>query len=76
MVETQSALLAPYKTHYVFLLTALAGGEGYIAVEGYSVIRDQRFEWDNAGPVRLYEKAGFVKAAVQGQKVVMRKDLK
>ncbi len=53
-----------------------ARAEGYIAVEGYPVIREERFEWDNAGPIRLYEKVGFVKVAVQGQKVVMRKELK
>lgn len=50
--------------------------EGYIAVEGFPIIRDQRFEWDNPGPIRLYEKLGFVKVAEQGEFVVMRKELK
>lgn len=48
---------------------------GYIAVEGFPVVRDERFEWDCRGPLRLYEKAGFVKAAVQEKNVVMRKEL-
>jgi hypothetical protein len=26
-------------------------------------MRDERYEWDNQGPVRLYEKAGFTKAS-------------
>jgi GNAT superfamily N-acetyltransferase len=53
-----------------------ARAEGFIAVEGFPVVRDERFEWDSTGPLRLYEKAGFVKAAVQEKKVVMRKELK
>ena len=50
--------------------------DGYIAVEGFPVIRDERYEWDNAGPLRLYKKAGFVEAARQDDRVVMRKALR
>lgn len=53
-----------------------ARDEGYIAVEGFPVVGDERFEWDCKGPLRLYENAGFVKVAVQEKNVVMRKALK
>lgn len=49
--------------------------EGYIAVEGFPVVHDKRFEWDCKGPLRLYEKVGFVKVAVEEKTVVMRKEL-
>lgn len=32
--------------------------EGFTAVEGYPHKRDERYEWDFYGPIRLYEKAG------------------
>lgn len=41
-----------------------------------AIIRAERYERDNPGPIRLYEKAGFVKVAEQGEVVVMRKELK
>ncbi len=53
-----------------------AKSEGYIAVEGFPVVRDERFEWDCTGPLRLYEKAGFIKVAEQENTMVMRKELK
>ena len=49
--------------------------EGYAAVVGFPIIRDDRYEWDCRGPIRLYEKTGFVKVAEQDGYVVMRKDL-
>jgi len=52
-----------------------AKNEGYAAVEGFPVARNERYEWDCAGPIRLYEKAGFVKVAEQDGFVVMRKEL-
>ena len=52
-----------------------AKAEGYIAVEGFPVARAERYEWDNAGPIRLYEKTGFVKVAEQNERAVMRKEL-
>lgn len=36
-----------------------AAAEGYAAVQAYPQQREERYEWDYAGPVRLYEKAGF-----------------
>lgn len=45
--------------------------DGYIAVEGFPVVREERYEWDWTGPLRLYEKFGFVKAAVREKNVVV-----
>lgn len=53
-----------------------AKAEGCIAVEGFPVMRAERYEWDCTGPIRLYEKVGFVKVAEQDGFVVMRKELK
>lgn len=50
--------------------------EGYIAVEGFPVLRSERYEWDCTGPVRLFEKAGFIKISEKDGKAVMRKELK
>ncbi len=49
--------------------------EGYIAVEGFPVLRQERFEWDSPGPLRLYEKEGFVKTAEKDSFCIMRKEL-
>lgn len=55
-----------------------AKSEGYQAVVGFPVVRSERFEWDFHGPIRLYEKAGFVKVseADQNGQIIMRKELK
>ncbi len=53
-----------------------AKAEGYLAVVSFPDLRSERYEWDCRGPVRLYEKAGFVKAEKQGGRVIMRKELK
>lgn len=52
--------------------------EGYFAVVSFPVVRSVRYEWDFNGPVRLYEKAGFVKVTEPDQNgcVIMRKELK
>lgn len=52
-----------------------AQAEGYQAVVSFPDLRSERYEWDCRGPVRLYEKAGFVKSAEQGDRVIMRKEL-
>lgn len=52
-----------------------AKAEGYTAVVGFPVVRDERYEWDCTGPIRLYEKSGFVKVAERDSTTVMRKDL-
>ena len=49
---------------------------GYVAVEGYARLSEDRNDFDYQGPVRLYQKAGFVEAAREGKQVVMRKILK
>lgn len=56
-------------------VTADAKAEGCIAVEGFPDVRSERFEWDYRGPVRLYEKAGFVMTAEHDGVRVMRKEL-
>ncbi|MDR0288008.1 MAG: GNAT family N-acetyltransferase [Clostridiales bacterium] len=52
-----------------------AKAEGYIAVIGFPIVRDKRYEWDCRGPMRLYEKTGFVKAGEYNDYMVMRKEL-
>ena len=51
-----------------------AKAEGYIAVVSFPIIRNERFEWDYQGPVRLYEKAGFIKVSEKDGRAVMRKE--
>lgn len=48
---------------------------GYAAVEGYAKLLDNRNDFDYQGPVRLYQKAGFVEVARADGQVVMRKVL-
>ena len=50
--------------------------EGYDNVEVYPVIRETYEPLDFTGPVRLYEKAGFVRIAQKGNVLVMQKKLK
>ncbi len=49
---------------------------GYIAIVSFPAIRNERYEWDCTGPVRLYEKVGFVKVEELDKFAVMRKELK
>ena len=44
-------------------VVANAKTEGYAAVLGFPIAREARYEWDCRGPLRLYEKAGFVRTA-------------
>ncbi len=53
-----------------------AKAEGYLAVEGFPIARDERYEWDWSGPVRLYQKAGFSKVSERDGHLVMRRELK
>jgi GNAT superfamily N-acetyltransferase len=53
-----------------------AKAEGYIAVEANARIRTERYEWDHTGPLRLYEKLGFVPTEQVGNTVVMRRELR
>lgn len=50
--------------------------EGYNAAVGFPVMRDERYEWDCAGPIRLFEKAGFFKVSEKDGRMVMRKELR
>ena len=52
-----------------------AKNEGYSAVMAFPMRRTERYEWDNEGPIRLYEKCGFDKVEEKDGRVVMRKDL-
>ena len=52
-----------------------ARDKGYVAVEGYANLLDVHNDFDYQGPVRLYEKAGFVEVAREKGQVVMRKVL-
>ncbi len=49
--------------------------QGYAAVEGYPRVQKDREPYDFNGPLRLFEKAGFVEIARHGEIVVMSKDL-
>jgi ribosomal protein S18 acetylase RimI-like enzyme len=53
-----------------------AKSEGYTAVIGFPVMRNERYEWDCRGPFRLYEKTGFIKVAEYKDNLIMRKELK
>ena len=52
-----------------------ARSNGYVAVEGYAILSDKRNDFDYQGPIRLYQKAGFVEAMREKEQVVMRKML-
>ena len=52
-----------------------AKSEGYVAVEGYASLSDERNDYDYQGPVRLYQKAGFTEVARENGQVIMRKVL-
>ncbi|QUC67476.1 GNAT family N-acetyltransferase [Aristaeella hokkaidonensis] len=49
--------------------------KGYAAVEGYAKLSDERNDFDYQGPVRLYQKAGFVEVTRENGQIVMRKTL-
>ena len=50
-----------------------AKSKGYAAVEGYAKVSDKRDDFDYQGPVRLYQKAGFVEFARENGQAIMRK---
>ena len=49
--------------------------KGYAAVEGYAKLSDERNDFDYQGPVRLYQKAGFIEVTRENGQIVMRKTL-
>ena len=52
-----------------------AKSKGYVAVEGYANLSDIRNDYDYPGPVRLYQRNGFVEVARKNGQVIMRKVL-
>lgn len=60
---------------FIERVCADAKSNGYMAVEGYAKIYEGRNDYDYQGPIRLYQKAGFVEIARQDGQVIMRKDL-
>lgn len=52
-----------------------ANTDGYSAVEGYPHLQDKYNPFDNSGPTRLFEKAGFSRIAQHENVVVMRKEV-
>lgn len=52
-----------------------ARDSGFVSVVSFPVIRDERYEWDCAGPVHMYEKAGFKKITEHSGTRIMRKEL-
>lgn len=52
-----------------------AKSSGYESVVGFPIKRNDRFEWDCNGPIRLYEKAGFVIESDNGETAIMKKNL-
>lgn len=52
-----------------------AKAQGFDAIEGYPQLRIQRETFDFIGPVRLFEKVGFIKVAEQGNVAIMRKQI-
>ncbi|MEO3946324.1 GNAT family N-acetyltransferase [Gorillibacterium sp. CAU 1737] len=52
-----------------------ARAEGFTAVEAYAQVQEERVDYDFNGPIRLYEKAGFIEVTKQDGQIVMRKKL-
>ncbi|MDR3149031.1 MAG: GNAT family N-acetyltransferase, partial [Oscillospiraceae bacterium] len=52
-----------------------AKAEGYVAVVSFPFVRNERYEWDCCGPLRLYEKADFSKVSEKDGRAIMRKEL-
>ena len=48
---------------------------GYVAVEGYALISENRNDYDYQGPMHLYQKAGFEEVMRENGQVIMRKVL-
>lgn len=58
---------------FIDRVCADAKANGYIAVEGYAKIYEERNDYDYQGPVRLYQKAGFEEVMRQDGQIIMRK---
>ncbi len=62
-------------TTFIDRVCADAKAKGYVAVEGYPKLSDQRNDFDYQGPFSLYQKAGFMEVAREKGQAVMRKIL-
>lgn len=62
-------------TTFIDRVCADAKEKGYVAVEGYPKLSDQRNDFDYQGPFSLYQKAGFMEVAREKGQAVMRKIL-
>lgn len=62
-------------TTFIDRVCADAKAKGYVAVEGYPKLSDQRNDFDYQGPFSLYQKAGFMEVAREKGQAVMRKML-
>lgn len=62
-------------TTFIDRVCADAKAKGYVAVEGYPKLSDQRNDFDYQGPFSLYQKAGFMEVAREKRQAVMRKIL-
>lgn len=58
---------------FIDKVCADAKEKGYVAVEGYAKVYEERNEFDYRGSLRLYQKAGFSEVARQDGQVIMRK---
>ena len=52
-----------------------AKANGYVAVEGYAKLIEERDNFDYQGPIRLYQKMAFAEVARENGQVIMRKML-
>lgn len=50
-----------------------AKAKGYVAVEGYAKLSENRDDFDFQGPVHLYKKAGFAEVANENGQAIMRR---
>ncbi len=62
-------------TTFIDRVCADAKAKGYVAVEGYPKLSDQRNDFDYQGPFSLYQKAGFMEVAREKGQAVIRKIL-
>lgn len=60
---------------FIEKVCADAKSKGYVAVEGYAKISEERNDYDYHGPIKLYQKAGFLEVARQEGQIIMRKVL-
>lgn len=60
---------------FIDRVCADAKAKGFVAVEGYARVSEERNDYDYQGPIRLYQKAGFTEVARENGQVIMRRVL-